>query len=199
MPAGLVDVPVLDGAGNAIAHFKAWSSDGTLTGQIFPIAGLFDLVNGAAVDLSVSSTPGVPGGGIQSVQGAGVTMFPVSTVNLPRANANGATVSRVVSNASAPAGVVLKASAGNIINIDLFNIAAYDVFVKLYDRTTAPNLASDTPRWTIPLKAGTGFSREFVQGRSFANGIVYVITKLQADTDTTAVAAGDVTGTIDWI
>jgi hypothetical protein len=199
MPGAIVDVPVLDGLGNPVSHFRVWSSDGTLTGNLFPLAVLYDPVNAGVVDLGASVTPGTPSGSIQSVQGSGAAGYPINTVNLPRVTSNGSTVSRVVSVGTSPAGVVLKATPGNIVNIDLFNVAAYDVFVKLYDRTNAPNLASDTPRWTIPLKPGTGFSREFVQGRSYANGIVYVITKLQADTDTTAVAAGDVTGVIDWI
>ena len=116
----------------------------------------------------------------------------------PRANANGATSTRINAAASNNA-ANLKASAGNLVNLDLFNVAAYDVFVKFYNKATAPTVGTDTPVWTIPIKAGTGFSREFVQGKSFATGISVAITKLQADSDNTSVAAGDVTGAIDWI
>jgi len=117
----------------------------------------------------------------------------------PRANANGTTSSRVVASATSNTSTNLKASAGNLVNIDLFNNAAYDVFVKLYNKATAPTVGTDTPVWTIPIKAGTGFSREFVQGKSFATGIGFGITKLIGDSDTTALTAGDVTGAIDWI
>jgi hypothetical protein len=86
-----------------------------------------------------------------------------------------------------------------LINLDVFNVAAYDVFMKFYNKATAPVAGTDIPVWTIPLKAGTGFSRSFAGGKSFATGIGYAITKLQADSDTTAVVAGDVTGAIDWI
>jgi len=116
----------------------------------------------------------------------------------PRANANGATSTRIQS-ANTTNAANLKASAGNLVNVDLFNVAAYDVFVKFYNKATSPTVGTDTPVWTIPLKAGTGFSREFEQGKSFATGIGYAITKLIADSDTTNVAAGDVTGSIDWI
>lgn len=108
------------------------------------------------------------------------------------------TASRVNSAASTNA-TNLKASAGQIYEIDLFNIAAYDVFVKFYNKASAPTVGTDTPVWTLPLKAGTGYSREFVVGRPFTTGVSYAITKLQADSDTTAVAAGDVTGAICWI
>lgn len=121
-----------------------------------------------------------------------------AVVNVSRATASGATSSRVVAAASTNA-TSLKASAGNIVNIDVFNVAAYDVFLKLYNKASAPTVGTDTPVWTIPVKAGTGFSREFIQGKSFATGIAYAITKLQADSDTTVVVASDLTGAIDWI
>lgn len=120
------------------------------------------------------------------------------TVPLPRAAANGATSTRITAAATTNA-AFLKASAGNLVNVDLFNMAAYDVFVKFYNKGSAPTVGTDTPVWTVPIKAGTGFSRDFTRGKSFATGIAYAITKLQADSDTTAVAAGDVVGSIDWI
>lgn len=111
---------------------------------------------------------------------------------------NGTTASRVVSAASTNA-TNLKASAGKMMSVRVFNTAAYDVFLKFYNKASAPTVGTDTPVWTIPLKTGTGFSEHFHLGFDFSTGISYAITKLQADTDTTAVAASDVTGTIGWI
>lgn len=120
--------------------------------------------------------------------------------NMPKAiaTANGATVSRINAAATTNATSV-KASAGKMIAVDVFNVAAYDVFLKLYDKTSAPTVGTDTPIWTIPIKSGAGYSNQFNLGKGFATGIAYAITKLQADSDTTAVAAGDVTGSMDWI
>lgn len=123
---------------------------------------------------------------------------PVGTIAKPSATANGQTSSRVNSAASTNA-TNLKASAGQVGEVDVFNNAAYAVFLKFYNKASAPTVGTDTPVWTIPVAAGGGFSKSFPRGKTFATGIAYAITKLQADTDTTAVVAGDLTGSIDWI
>lgn len=111
---------------------------------------------------------------------------------------NGTTKTRIVSAATTNATSV-KASAGKVMSLRVFNNAAYDVFFKFYDKASAPTVGTDTPTWTIPLKAGTGYSDHFHIGDDFTTGIAYAITKLQADTDTTAVAVNDVTGKMHWI
>jgi hypothetical protein len=116
----------------------------------------------------------------------------------PTATAGGQTLSRVTAAASTNA-TNLKASAGNIIRIAVFNTAAYTVFLKLYNKASAPTVGTDTPTRTIPIPASTGFAEEYTYGRPDATGISYAITKLQADSDTTAVVAGDLIGEISWI
>jgi hypothetical protein len=119
-------------------------------------------------------------------------------INKAVTQSSGITDSRVNAAASTNA-TSLKASAGNIFSIDVANENTYDVFLKLYDKASAPTVGTDTPVWTIPVYSKTGFSRDFPRGRHFSTGIAYAITKLQADSDTTVVAAGDLTGTIGWI
>lgn len=117
---------------------------------------------------------------------------------LPTVTANGATSSRV--NAAASNNLTsVKASAGQLYEIDVFNPAAYTVFLKFYNKASAPVVASDTPIWTIPIQAGGGYSKSFKNGKTFSTGIAYAIVKLQADTDATNVVAGDLTGSLDWI
>lgn len=126
--------------------------------------------------------------------GAPVTIGAV----VPTAIANGSTSSRV--NAAATTNATsLKASAGQIYNIDVFNTAAYTVFLKIYNKASAPTVGTDTPVWTIPIPAGGGFSKFIPMGKTLGTGVAYAITKLQADSDTTVVVAGDLTGSIDWI
>lgn len=114
------------------------------------------------------------------------------------ATANGATASRINAAASTNA-TSLKASAGQLYTIDVFNAAAYNVFLKLYNKASAPTVGTDTPVMTIPIQAGGGYSKTWPMGFSFATGIAYAITKLQADSDTTVVVAGDLTGNTTWI
>lgn len=112
--------------------------------------------------------------------------------------ANGLTSSRVKSAASTNA-TSIKGSAGRIAQIDLFNNSAAIKFFKLYNKASAPTVGTDVPIWTIPIPANSGFSSNFRFGKYFATGIAYAITGLIADSDTTAVAADDVHGSIDWI
>jgi hypothetical protein len=142
-------------------------------------------VNGQAV--MASSAPVV----IASNQSA----VPVTSVT---ATANGATASRVNAAASTN-GTSLKASAGQMYTLDVFNNAAYNVFLKLYNKASAPTVGTDTPIATFPIQAGGGFSKTWPMGLTFATGIAYAITKLQADTDTTVLVAGDLTGNTTWI
>jgi hypothetical protein len=114
------------------------------------------------------------------------------------ATANGATPSRINAAASTNA-TSLKASAGQIYSIDVYNPAAYTVFLKLYNKASAPTVGTDTPVMTIPVAAGGGYSKTWPMGFPFSTGIAYAITKLQADSDTTVVVAGDLTGNAIWI
>jgi hypothetical protein len=118
--------------------------------------------------------------------------------NTLQSQTNGSTSSRV-NAANSTNATNLKGSAGALINIDVFNVAAYSVFLKIYNKASAPTVGSDTPVWTIPIAAGTGFARSFPVGKWLGTGVSYAITKLQGDSDTTVVAAGDLTGSIDWI
>lgn len=198
MAAGYVTKVVGDGnSGTFSARF--WCPDTSASPQLLFAGGVITDGAGNLVDFTAVSpvridqtTPGTTN--LVAAGQSGVW----STTPTPRAAANGTTSSRVVAAASTNA-TSLKASAGNITEIDVFNVAAYDVFLKFYNKASAPTIGTDTPVWTIPIKAGTGYAREFALGKSFATGIAYAITKLQADSDTTVTVAGDVTGAIDWI
>lgn len=220
MAAALVNVTVVDGSG-ASRVVQMLSSDGTLTGTLSAAHVTLDHTGTTVLDETQASPVTQSGvwavglstgantvGNVGVVAGSaiigkvGIDQTTPGTTNAvvltPRATANGITSSRVVSAATTNA-TSLKASAGNIYQIDLFNVATYDIFVKFYDKGSAPTVGTDTPVWTIPIKAGTGYARSFHMGRSFATGIAYAITKLQADSDTTAVAASDVTGVVGWV
>ena len=78
------------------------------------------------------------------------------------------------------------------------NTGATPAFVKLYNKATAPVLASDVPAMILPVPAaaagvpGVANLRIGFNGFRFALGLGIAITGAVADNDTTAVAAGQV-------
>lgn len=100
---------------------------------------------------------------------------------------------RVMSAATTNATVV-KTAAGSFFGFQLSNVAAYDVFLKLYDKATAPVVGTDVPKVTLRIKAQ--WDRDYIDniGVNFVNGIAYAITKGITDADATAVALNDCTG-----
>jgi hypothetical protein len=178
------------------ANTTAWLVTGT--GGTFPVTGTFWQ---ATQPVSIAATVNV-----SAAQSGTWTVQPGNTANTTpwlvmkalTSASNGLTSTRVVAAATTNA-TSLKASAGNIAAIDLFNVATYSVFLKLYNKASAPTVGTDTPVWTIPLPASGGFSAVLDWGEYFSTGIAYAITKLQADSDTTVIAAGDVTGRIKWV
>lgn len=164
------------------------------------------VASGTAQPVSLASLPTLAAGtnNIGDVDVLTLPALPTGTNNIgltvpaPQAAVNGATASRINAAASTNA-TSLKASAGNIYGIHVYNVAAYDVFLKIYAKASAPTVGTDTPVWTIPVKAGGGFSANFPLGTPVPTGIAYAITKLQADSDTTVVVAGDLTGRMTWM
>ena len=117
----------------------------------------------------------------------------MTTISHPTGN----NLSRLSSAATTNATSV-KASAGNLFSIIATNTAAYDVFLKLYDKASAPTVGTDTPVATINIKTVSTFQFSKENGLRFANGIAFAITKLAADSDTTALAAGDLLLSYEW-
>lgn len=120
--------------------------------------------------------------------------------SVPQAHtAGGATPHSLLSAATTNATVV-KASAGQVYAIQAFTIDATPVYLKLYNKATAPD-ENDTPvgRYLIPGSAdGRGFMLEIPTGLEFSAGISYRLTTAIADNSTAAVAAAEVLVNIDW-
>lgn len=78
------------------------------------------------------------------------------------------------------------------------NTGATAAFIKLYNKATVPVLASDAPEMIVPVPAavagvpGTAQISPGFAAYRFALGLGIAITGMVADTDTTAVAAGQV-------
>ncbi len=100
------------------------------------------------------------------------------------------TTTRTVTAATTNTAAV-KASAGTLYALSVFNSSASPIFVKLYNLAAAPVLSSAIPTLVIPVPAGAMVVHQFGPlGERFATGIAIAVTGAVANTDTTAVAAG---------
>lgn len=73
----------------------------------------------------------------------------------------------------------------------IINTSALTRYVRIYDTRLAPNPAVDVPilRFPLPTGDGTNLSVDLPLSR----GLAFDITGAPADSDTTAIGAGDVT------
>lgn len=85
----------------------------------------------------------------------------------------------------------VKASAGSLFELTLTNTTATAVYVKFYNKTTAPAPATDIPVMIIPVPANSFQEIQFGSaGKRFATGIAIGITGAAVKTDTTLIVAG---------
>jgi hypothetical protein len=84
----------------------------------------------------------------------------------------------------------IKSAAGIVTGWKIYNNADYPIYVKLFDKATAPAPGSDTPKQTIGVDAG---EQEVINGAGFVytTGIGIAIVKGIADSDDTSVLADD--------
>ncbi len=145
-----------------------------------------------------------PGFGVSQVvanQGppnAGAYAWPVTTV--PAATATGLSVSSFLSTGAVQATNV-KASAGKIYGVSFTNISATPVYLRLYDKATAP-ASTDTPIWrgVVPGNtAGSGLVKFFENGLAVTTGIGFRCTAGIADNDATALSANTVMGNVEYV
>ncbi len=138
-----------------------------------------------------ASVPTVPQGGtIATVS----TVTAVTTAGTPLAPA---TPYFVNSLATTNGALILTGTSG-LQAFYATNTGAAAAFVKLYNKATAPTVGTDVPEMIIPVPAAVGGVPGVAQlpvgfnGFRFALGLGIAITGAVADSDTTAVAAGQV-------
>ena len=109
----------------------------------------------------------------------------------------GATTTSFVTAASNNA-TSLKASAGTLYGLQAFNLAAYPLYVKFYNKASAPAPGSDTAILTVMVPnnstAANGAGSVVKlgpEGVAFSTGIAYAVVKGISATDNTSVAASD--------
>jgi hypothetical protein len=132
------------------------------------------------------------GTGTMAVSGTVTANAGTGTLNVAAqaGTSGGSSVSKLISAASTNATSV-KASAGQVDGWYLFNANAATRYLKLYNKASAPVLATDVPVLVIPVAAGAFVSPNLgALGERFATGISLATTGAAADTDATAIATG---------
>ncbi len=107
------------------------------------------------------------------------------------------TWTRAVSTSATTAGVLVKGSEGSLHAIIMSNTTVTASYLKVYDKATAPAVGTDTPVLTVLIPPNTAVAQVALMlpiGMPFTNGIAYGFTSAAADSDSTAVTTGAVTG-----
>lgn len=101
--------------------------------------------------------------------------------------------SRIPSAAASVNATSAKASAGDLHMVNGYNAKASVVYIKFYNKATAPTVGTDVPVLTLACPPSAAFSFN-LNGYYFSTGIAYGLTTDAADAGTTALLAGDVLG-----
>ena len=88
----------------------------------------------------------------------------------------------------------IKASAGQVYAVRIFNAADYPIFVKLHDTAGVPTPGASVKE-TFSVQAGTHLVQPFEGGAGYTSGIGVSVTKFLPDGDVTPVNLND--GVVD--
>lgn len=138
------------------------------------------------------ATEPIPGAQISGTQPvSGTVTANQGTLITPTAN--------ILNSAATTNGTIVKASAGTIYGGRLTNNGASAAFFKLHNSTTVTAGTTAVSTWVnIPATSSVDFDFGPI-GMRYGTGICYSITGAIADTDTTAVAAGQVKVNLSYI
>lgn len=131
---------------------------------------------------------------IHTADSDGKNSTPVSAANpLPVGGVGGTAASRIASAGASVNATSAKTSGGRVYAISGYNAKASVVYLKFYDKATAPTVGTDVPALTLALPPETAFNIN-LSGHVFNLGIAYGLTTDAADNGTTALSSGDVLG-----
>lgn len=120
---------------------------------------------------------------IPAIQNHGITGAVTVTPTTPTLN--------TINSAASTNATIVKNAASTLYDAQVFNASAAKVFVKYYNKATAPVPGTDLPILVIPCDAGSMATPSFgTMGYRFSAGIGVAITAGAASNDTAAVATG---------
>lgn len=167
--------------------------------------------NGAITNVRVRCTTYTSGTFVIKIQPGVGTGVVISNQGVPNSNAypwpstdtpqttGGYSTSTFISTGAVQA-TNAKNTAGQIYRVNFTNINATPVYVRLYNKATAPS-TSDTPIWRITVPgntAGAGIVETFPAGLACSLGVGYRVTSGIADNDATVLVASTVLGNIAY-
>lgn len=164
---------------NLLMSGKAQSAAPTLTdGLAYPLSMTTDARVRADVAGTVAVSGTVPVSGTVTTTGTATTT-PVT--GSPYALTTAANTNPVS----------IKAGAGQVFEVSVFNSTASTIYVRLYNKVSAPTVGTDIPIVVIPVTTGALANIAFGQlGKRFSTGIALAVTGASGNTDATAVSAG---------
>lgn len=98
---------------------------------------------------------------------------------------------RLLSSAATTNETLITANPNTLFTITGTNNKTSSVFLKIYNKATTPVAGTDTPRKTLRLAPQANFAFSFRD--AFSAGLGIALTGAAADSDTTALVAGDIT------
>lgn len=136
---------------------------------------------------------------LRGLQIQNVQAVPTTTVQPTASTSTGgvSTYHHLISAATTNATSV-KTSAGSVISIVVTNSSAAIKYFKLYNKSSAPTVGTDTPILTLGVGAGQTVSYIPPVYSRLATGIAYALTGGIAVADTTAVALNDLSVHISY-
>lgn len=163
---------------NAVVQYITVQDYAELTAEI--TAGRGQTVAGQAVGVAVTSMPTT-------------TVTGTVAVNLATPSAN------ILNSAATTNGTVVKGTAGTVFGVVLSNMGASAAYFKLHNSATVTVGTTAVAQWFL-IPAGTTVQYNWGPiGMRHSTGICYSITGAAADTDTTAVALGQVKVALSYI
>jgi hypothetical protein len=96
----------------------------------------------------------------------------------------------------------LKATPGKVYAVHIYSLAAYPIYLKLYNKASAPAPNTDSALLIAVVGCQAGITRDYffdVAGANFSTGIGYAVVKGVSDSDNTAVLVNDAVIQVEWL
>ncbi|WP_157089033.1 hypothetical protein [Novosphingobium capsulatum] len=103
-----------------------------------------------------------------------------------------ASTNRLLSAAATTNATSVKTSGADLFRVRGHNASASARYLKLYNKASAPTVGTDTPVATYYLAPSAPFDIDFQTALYFSAGLAFALTGAAPDSDTTALAAGDI-------